>query len=447
MAGVLAIHGMDLIDMFWVGRIGPESVAAVALFLPVYLIFLAVNGLVGTGSVTLIGRAYGAGNLAATAAMIRQNFYAKLLLGSLAGILGYLLLPRCLAGLGADAQVTAMSLEYGRVLLPALGLTLAKFTCFTSFRCTARPRLAMYMMLGAVTLNMILDPCFIFGWGLLPAMGLRGAAIASVISSFTVLVLSMAMLAAGIVGTPVRFLAWPLIDRRTMGILARVGIPAGVNNLLRALAATAVMAMVTPYGTVTVAVFGVAHRIMRLGVELSMGFGLGLASLVGQSLGANRPDQARRLARYAIGIVGCALLVITAGVVVMAGAVSGLFFDDPAMIAHCKQVMRVLVLAAPLLGTAIVMNAVFSGAGYTLLPSLVRQSVIWLVVMPLIWLGVYRWEMGPSWIWNLIVGGALLQLLGELWLFRHDGWERWGHRVAGLSSPLPDATAPAAREW
>jgi putative MATE family efflux protein len=438
--GIMALHGMDLVDMFWVSRLGPEAVAAIALFLPVYMIYMSVNGFVGTGSVTLISRAFGRGDLPATADMIRQNFYAKFILGTAAGLIGFVSLGWSLERLGAEPGVTAMSAAYGRVILPALGVTLGKFTCFTAFRCAGRPRLAMYVMLAAVALNLVLDPFLIFGWGPFPRLGLPGAALASVIASSAILVVCLVLLARGIVGHPVDWRRRPPFDRRTLRILARVGIPAGANNLLRALAATVIMAMVTPFGTTTVAVFGVASRIMRLGVELSGGFGLGLASLVGQALGAGRPDEARQCARRALAVVGTTLVALSVGLAAGARPVSALFFEQGAVIAESMVAMRILLLATPLLGMALILNGVFSGAGYTLLPTLVRQGVTWLVQVPLIGILVSAVGAPAVWVWWSLVGGAVLALAGDLWLYRRHGWESW---MTAMTTAIDDVGSAA----
>jgi putative MATE family efflux protein len=434
MVGLMAFNALQVVDMFWVSRLGPEAVAAVALLIPIQTIFQSVNGLIGAGSVALISRAYGRGDLVETAEMIRQNLLLKWLVGTVSGVVGFVLLRWSLARLGGAPEVTAMSYAYGRVLMPFMGFALAKFTCFTAFRCAGKPRLAMFLMLGAVFVNAVLDPILILGWGAIPGFGVAGAAAASVIASLAALAAGVALLRAGVAGAPVHLFKRRIADAWTIRTLARIGLPRGAHNLLRALSNTVIIALVATYGTLAVAAFGVANRLLELTAHMAGGFGLGLSALTGQELGASRPGNARKLARMAlVSVVGIMAVLVLVGVL-GAGQLSALFFQDEEVAERAAFVIQVLLLAVLPTAASRVLDSAFQAGGYTLVPTVVQQGIVWGLQMPLIWLVVHHWQAPATWVWVLMVAGPLAVLGGHVWIYRRGAWERWPDEPRVLES-------------
>ncbi len=285
MIGFAAASLYDIVDMFWVSRLPGAPVAALTFFFPLLFLLTSVNQIAGAGSVAVISRRYGEGDLVGAEAAIKDATILKILLALFVGGLSFLVLEPGLRLVGTTPEAWAQAVAYGRVVLLGLVANFSSYTMFTALRGVGDPRQAMFLMLSGVLLNLALDPLLIFGIGPLPALGVAGAAVASVIAYAFTFAAGLVIFYTGRSNVRLRLAGGPPLSLLRMGRMLRIGIPSGVSSLSFSLGRTVVMPWIAVYGTAVVAAYGVAMRLAGFGIMLIVGMGLGLSALIGQTLG------------------------------------------------------------------------------------------------------------------------------------------------------------------
>jgi len=274
-------------------------------------------------------------------------------------------------------------------------------------------------MLMSTVLNVGLDPLFIFGF----KMGIAGAAWATAVSAAAAVFVGIWVLSSGKsnITVPIWTRFQPRI--RVMIDILRIGIPAGINGLLRSVAHWYVATLVATFGTVVVAAYGVSMRIMELGILFAVGLELGSGAIVGQNLGAHHKDRAHEAVVKATLLV----LVLTGvlGVIEVFGAraILGVFADDPAVLAAGVPLIKLMAIAQIMIAMHIVMSSAFYGSGNTWPPTVIAAITEWGVQIPLI-LGaihvLHTSELGV-W-WSIFIAASIEVMLTYSW-FRRGKWK------------------------
>ncbi|MGE9267075.1 MAG: MATE family efflux transporter [Verrucomicrobiales bacterium] len=309
----------QLTDTFWLGRLGGEAVAAVSVSFPLIFLLFALGGGFAIAGSTMVAQFTGAGdghmvNRVAGQTLILIAFFALLL-----STLGHLSAPRLLELMRVEEGVREGALSYLRVTFSGVIFMFGYFMYQSIMRGLGEVRVPLFIVLGTVLLNLVLDPLFIFGWGPVPAMGVAGAAWATVGTQSLAMAIGMALLfggryrerygiswEAGIFRPD-----WPLIKK-----VVAMALPASLEQSTRALGISVMIFLVASFGTVTLAVYGIGTRIMSFVIIPGLGLSVATSTLVGQNLGAGQPGRAVEVARlsawvgfWALSIVGLACFV------------------------------------------------------------------------------------------------------------------------------------------
>lgn len=423
-ASFLLLTVYDLIDIFWLARLGEEPVAAVTVVGAALWVLGFGNQIVGTGSVAVISRRFGAADAAGTERAIKATFLGKLAVGTAGGITGIAVLPWALDLLGATPAVRDLGVTYGRISCAGLGVSLASFSVYTALRSLGRPALGMWISLMGTVVNLVLDPLLIFGIGPFPRLGIAGAAIASLAGFSTVTGVGMAVLAGA--RSPVR-VAWvrapfPRVDETVR--LMRIGLPSGMSSLSFALAASVVVKLVAVYGTSVVALFGMSNKVLMVGINVLSGLGLGTSALVGQLLGSREPHKAWLAAAQNLRLATGAMIACALSILVAAPWIVRLFFPDPEMVGPGALYLRLLAVGLPFAGITNAAEQAYSGAGRTMPPMILELAISWAMIIPLMMLLGLAMDFGPP---GMMAGRSLAQLLGAvvaLWMVRRGSWLR-----------------------
>jgi len=326
--------------------------------------------------------------------------------GVVVAVVAVPVLPALLPAMGADPGVAPLAVAYLSLVLaglPFLFLASAFTAVLRGFGDAWTP---LAVVAGSVALNAVLDPVLIFGWGPVPELGLRGAAYATVGARGLSAVVGVALLLSGRLSLRAR--ATDLVPtRRFLGRVVRIGLPSSLESLSIALSVTAMLFVVGRFSPTVVAGFGVGERVLSVMFLPAQGLAGALATMVGQNLGARRPERAVRATRLA---TGGALVGLTAvGVVTVLAAVplARVFTPDDAVVAVAADFLRVTGLAFGVEGALRVHVAAFRGAGRTTLALAVTATTFLPVRLgaALLALG----PLGPRAVW---VAYALSGLLG-----------------------------------
>jgi putative MATE family efflux protein len=421
-ASFLLLTIYDLVDIFWLAKIGEEPVAAVTMFMSLLWVLSFPNNIVGSGSVAVISRRFGEGDAIRTEISIKNTFLSKLTIGIVVGTIGILTLPWALDFLGAEPRVRELALDYGVIQFATLGLSLMSFSVYTAFRGVGRPTLGMWISVAGTIVNLGLDPLLIFGVGPFPELGIRGAAIASALGYFTVCLWGCIALASRKSPLRVRWFAKPGPERRDLGQILRVGLPSGISALSSSLFGSIVVKLVATYGTTVVALFGMSQNILKFGGVILAGLGLGTSALIGQYLGSRQLHRAWLSAVIGLRLGSGAMLIYAAFVFACASLLVPLFFDDPVLVEPGALYLRILCVGLPFLGLASGSEQAFAGAGKNTPPMLIHMASGWVLTVPLMILLGKTLGFGPP---GLMIGNSIGQAAGALialWLVRRGSW-------------------------
>jgi putative MATE family efflux protein len=423
-ASFLLLTLYDLIDIFWLARLGEEPVAAVTVFGAVLWVLAFGNHVFGAGSVAVISRRFGAADLPGTERAIKTTFLGKFVVGTAAGLVGIAVLPAVLERMGAEPEVQDLGVRYGRIYCAGLGVSLASFSVYTAFRSLGRPALGMWISFLGAAINLALDPVLIFGLGPAPRLGIEGAAIASLAGFAAVTGFGMAAMAGKRSPVRVNWLGPPWPPARESFRMIRIGLPSAMSSLSFALSRLVMVKLVATYGTSVVALFGMASKVLMVGFNVLGGLGLGASALIGQYLGSRDLHKAWLAAVQNIRVAGTSMVVFAVAVALAAPWIVRLFFDDPALVEPGALYLRLLAAGLPFIGLTDGADHAYSGAGRTLPPMIMQVTVAWGLVIPLMGVVGIVMGLGPA---GMMAGRSLGQFLGSIvavWLLQRGSWLR-----------------------
>ena len=428
--GLLAIPmmlemGMEaifaVVDIAFVSRLGTNAIAAVGLTEALVTVLYAVAIGLGMGVTAMVSRRVGARDPLAAAYVVGQAIWIGAVLAVVIGVAGAMFADDLLRMMGASDGVVAEGSGFTAVLLGGNASILYLFLLNAAFRGAGDAPVALRSLALANGLNLVLDPCFIFGLGPFPEMGVTGAAVATTIGRGIGCAYLFWYLFAGRGRLEFRLrnlalspsLAWRMI---------RVSI-GGVGQFLIATSSwILVIRIIAMWGSAPVAAYTIAIRMMEFVFLPAWGLGNAAATMVGQNLGAARPDRAEQAvwvaARYNV-----AFMTTLGGLFFLfAPQIVGLFTNDPEILRHGSNCLRILGLGYPMYAVGMIVTQALNGAGDTRTPSILNLIAFWLTQIPLAYGLASSLNLGPNGVfWAIVLSESLLSVMGVL-VFRRGAW-------------------------
>jgi putative MATE family efflux protein len=389
----------QLIDAFWVGRLGGAAVAAVSVsFPPMFLMFAIGGGLSMAGS-TLIAQYVGARNERMVSHVAGQTLLMVALASLVLGAGGFLVAPALLRLMGVAPDVYAGALGFMRVSFAGLIFSFTYFVFQSIMRGIGRPNLPVYIALGTVFLNFVLDPLLIFGWGPVPGFGVMGAAIATFICQAISAIIGIVVLRLGLHGIHVRrgdFFPDPAYMKRAF----LLGLPASIEVSARAAALIVMSFLITSFGTLALAAYGVASNVLQVVMIPAMGLSMAVSTLVGQNIGARNIERAAAIGRLG-AVLGFAGLEAFGLLVFLFPRTIVAFFvpDDAAVIAAGAEFLRIGALAWGFLGMQFALTGVLRASGNMVVTMVLTLASQWVLQFPLAYVLSKHTALGVLGIW------------------------------------------------
>jgi len=330
--------------------------------------------------------------------------------------------PRLLAMMGADDEVLATGSGFARVMLGGSGTVLLLFLVNAVFRGAGDAAIAMRVLWFANAINIVLGPCLIFGIGPFPEMGVVGAAIGTTIGRGCGVIYQIVhlMRAGGRIRIHARHLR---LDPAVIGGILRISGTATFQNLIGTASWMGLVRILAGFGSAVVAGNTIGIRIILFALLPAFGVANAAAALVGQNLGAGKPDRAEQAAwtaarynTYFLG--GLALLFI-----VFASPLINVFTNDPEVAYYGVRCLRFIAAGFMFYGGAIVLYAGFNGAGDTRTPTLAYLFCMWLWEIPLAWLLSHPAGFGPDGAFAAVTVGLATLAAVSVWLFSKGEWK------------------------
>jgi putative MATE family efflux protein len=389
----------QIIDAFWVGRLGGTAVAAVSLSFPVMFLMFAVGAGLSMAGSTLIAQYVGARNDRMVGHVAGQTILMVVLASLLLGTIGYFAAPALLRLMGVAPDVYAGALGFMRVSFIGLVFNFTFFVFNAIMRSLGRPNLPVWIVAGTVLLNFALDPLLIFGWGPVPGYGVMGAAIATLLTQGVAAIIGMVILRRGLHGVHVRR-ADLVPDFAYVKRAFFLGFPASIEMSARALALVMMTFLITSFGTLTLAAYGVGSNVVQVIIIPAMGLSMAVSTLVGQNIGAGDIERAARIGRLG-GLLGFAgLSVLGLPVFLFPEAIVAFFVpDDPAVIAAGAEYLRIGAPAWGFLGLQFALTGVLRASGNMVMTMVLTLVSQWVLQFPLAYILSMHTSLGAHGIW------------------------------------------------
>jgi putative MATE family efflux protein len=411
-----------VVDVFWVSKLGAGAVATVGLTESMLALLYALAIGLAMAATALVARRIGERDRERAARTAVQAVALGVCVSVPLGIAGALLAPRLLALMGASPDVVASGWKFTAVMLGGNIVIVLLFLINAIFRGAGDAAVAMRVLWLANAINLVLDPCLIFGWGPFPALGVTGAAVATTTGRGIAVVLQLVTLARGTGRLAVRREHLGL-DPKTMASLLRLSGSAIVQSLVGTASWIGLVRILAGFGSAALAGYTIAIRIVIFALLPSWGMSNAAATLVGQNLGAKKPDRAARSV-FLAGVYNMVFLGVVGLVFVsVPGALVGLFTQDPAVRPIAAQGLRIISAGFLFYAWGMVFVQAFNGAGDTWTPTVINLFVFWLWEVPLAYLLAVRAGFGPRGVFLAIaVAFSTLAVAGGV-LFRRGKWK------------------------
>jgi putative MATE family efflux protein len=420
---MLGESSFAVVDAFWVAKLGADAMAATGLTEAVVVLVYAVAiGLSMAASAT-VARRIGEKDPEGASVAAVQAIALGVLAGIAMGIVGGVFAPQLLRLMNAEPAVIATGTGFARIILGANILILMLFLINGIFRGAGDAALAMRTLWFANAINLVLDPCFIYGWGPFPKLGVTGAAVATTIGRSAGVAYQFWMLHRGrgrftITRRHLR-LDWPVMGRLLR--LARTGV---FQNFITTASWVSLARINAAFGSAAVAGYSLAIRIILFALMPSWGICSAAATLVGQNLGARKPDRSER-AVWLAGAYNMAFLTVIGAVFFTAAPqLVALFRPDAAVVPIAVAALRFISLGYPFYAWGMVMEQAFNGAGDTVTPLWINFACYWMLQIPLAWTLALHIGLGSKGVYLAICGAeSVLAIVGAS-MFRRGTWKK-----------------------
>ncbi|HKE95181.1 MAG TPA: MATE family efflux transporter [Povalibacter sp.] len=411
-----------VVDVFWVSRLGRDAVAVIGLTESVMSLVYAVAIGTSFAATAIVARRIGEKDPERASQAAAQIVMLGITMSAGLGIVLGFFAPDILRLMGASDSVIALGTNFARLMLGCNVTVFMIFLINAVFRGAGDAVLAMRTLWLANGLNIVLGPCFIFGWGPFPELGVTGAAIATNIGRGTGVLYQLWHLAGHHSRVRVRARHFRPAFDVMRGILSTAG--NGIAQLLiNTTSWVGLFKILALFGSAALAGYTIAIRIVIFALMPAWGLSNAGATLVGQNLGAAKPERAEAAVRIAtkfnmlfLGIVGV-LFVLCAQPLVR------LFTHDAEVLAHAARALWIVSLAFPLYAAGMCLEAAFNGAGDTWTPTRLNFFCFWLGQVPLAWLLAHTFNLGPTGVFIAVPISFSALAAWSAVLFRRGKWK------------------------
>jgi putative MATE family efflux protein len=411
-----------IVDIFFVARLGPAAVAAVGLTEAVLTLLYAVAVGLSLGVTALVARRIGERDPEAAATVAGQTIWIGLATSVLVGVLGVAYATELLAMMGADADVVAGGASYMAWMLGGSASILLLFLVNAIFRGAGNAALALRVLVVANGINIVLDPCLIYGIGPFPELGVTGAAVATNIGRGIGTVYGFYVLAIGTGRFALRARHLSLAADVLLRLL-RVSAGGVFQMIIATSSYIVVMRIVADYGSTAVAGYTIALRIVLFTLMPAWGLSNATATLVGQNLGAAQPERAERSVWWAARCNVLFLIAIAIVFVAFARPIIAVFSTEPEVLDYGAACLRIVSYGYGFYALGMIVIQAFNGAGDTDTPTWINFVFFWLLQLPLAYALAHAADMGPYGVFWAIAITESLMAVASVILFRRGRWK------------------------
>ncbi len=409
-------------DVFWVSRLGKEAVAVVGITESVMTLIYAVAIGISIAATAIVSRRIGEKEPELAAQAAGQIVVLGVLVSASIGVVLGIFAPDILRLMGAEEKVVTMGTDFARVMLGGNATVFLIFLINAIFRGAGDAVIAMRTLWLANALNIALGPCFVFGWWIFPEMGVTGAAVATNIGRGVGVIYQLWHLAGHHSRVKVRWEHFKPIREVIGAVLSKSG--SGVAQFLISTTSwVGLFKILAMFGSTALAGYTIAIRLLVFALMPAWGLANAGATLVGQNLGARKPERAEaavwiatRLNTIVLGVIGLVFILFS-------GPLIRLFTTEPDVLAFGTQALWIVSLAFPLYAAGMCFESAFNGAGDTWTPARLNFVCLWVLQIPIALLLANSLGLGATGVVISVPAGYSLLTLWSWLLFRRGRWK------------------------
>jgi putative MATE family efflux protein len=426
----------QLIDAFWVGRLGGAAVAAVSVTTPIMFLTIGLGAGMAIAGSTLVAQYFGARNQEMVDHVAAQTLLMVVGVSVVLGAVGYAATPALLRLMGVGPDVFPGAVGFMRVSFVGLVFNFFFFMFQSVMRGVGEARLPVFIVLGTVILNFVLDPLFIFGYGPIPALGVMGAALATVSTQSLAAIVGLAVLLRGRYAI---HLAWRdfIPDPTYIKRAFMLGLPASIEQSARALGLTVLTFLIASFGTLTVAAYGVGSTILQVVMIPAMGLSMAISTLVGQNIGARNVNRAAHIGRLGALLSFGTLTAMGLIAFIFAPSLVAFFVPkDREVVTRGAEFLRIMSPAWGFLGVQLALTGVLRASGNMVMAMVLTLVSQWVLQFPIAYVLSKHTTLGSRGIWWAIPISYGVISLVTLAVYAKGDWKR--KRLVGADDELAE---------
>ncbi len=414
----------QLTDTFWVGRLGTVAIAAVSISFPFIFLFISLGGGLAIAGTILAAQYEGKGDKKAVNHITSQTLMMVFIISIILAAAGYFMSSFFVKLMGVESNVFPSAVVYLKISF--IG-TIFMFT-FMAFQSLMRGvgdvKTPMYIVFGTVLLNLILDPLFIFGYGFIPAFGVAGAAVATIGTQGLAAIIGIIILLKGKHQIQLHLNDLkpdvPLLKK-----MFRLGFPASIEQSTRALGMIIMTFLVTTFGTLTLAAYGIGSRILSFIIIPALGLSMATSTLVGQNIGAGKIKRAEKIAELS-SLTGFIILTL-AGIITFLFAKQIAAFFIPGELETIQTsalFIKIMALTFGFIGIQMALSGAFRGSGNTMISMVLSIISLWVLRVPLAYVLSKHTAFAEVGLWIAFPATNIIAAIIAIVWFKKGTWKQ-----------------------
>ncbi|WP_108804900.1 MULTISPECIES: MATE family efflux transporter [unclassified Aquimarina] len=411
-----------LVDAYWVSNLGANAIATVGLTESVITLIYAVAIGLSMGVTAIVARRVGEKDIEGASQAAVQSIFLGISVAVIISVIGILYPKEILALMGAEADLIADGYGYTQVLLGGNITIMLLFLINAVFRGAGDASVAMKVLIVSNLLNIILDPLFIFGFGPIPSFGVQGAAIATTIGRGSAVLLQLAILFFGWSKIKVAFKDI-VLRSKVMINLIKVSLGGIGQFIIGTSSWVFLMRIMAEFGSEVLAGYTIAIRVLMFTLMPSWGMSNAAATLVGQNLGAAKPDRAEQSVWKTGKYNAYFMIVVSVLYLIFAEVIIKIFSSEPEVVKYGALSLRVIAAGYVFYAYGMVIIQSFNGAGDTKTPTIINFFCFWVFQLPFAYLAAIVLDWGAMGVFLAITfAEVLIAVVGIIW-FRKGTWK------------------------
>ncbi|MBT4071735.1 MAG: MATE family efflux transporter [Candidatus Magasanikbacteria bacterium] len=415
----------QLTDTFWVGRLGTVAVAAVSISFPIIFFIISLGGGLAMAGTILVAQYKGRENKKAVDHVTSQTMVLVVFISIILATLGYVLSPFLISLMGAEPSVFSSAVSYIKISFIGMIFMFTYMAFQSLMRGVGDVKTPMYIVFGTVLLNLILDPLFIFGYGVIPAFGVSGAAVATIGTQGLASIIGIVLLIRGKYQIQLHLNDlkpdWVLIKK-----MCTIGFPASIDQSTRALGMVVMTFLVTTFGTMTLAAYGIGSRILSFVIIPALGLSIATSTITGQNIGAGKIDRAEKITKLS-AFVGFIILTIVGIIMFLfASQISAIFIPgEIETIQSSALFIKIMALTFGFIGIQMSLNGLFRGSGNTMIPMILTIVSLWVLRFPLAYILSKHTALAEIGLWvSFPIANVIAAVITIIWFMKGT----WKHK-------------------